>query len=83
MLLARPLRGAGGQVTDFAIMYLSPGYADPLGRPAAELAALTLLEAYPASASGDGLYARAERVLASGHPEHVHRPGQRPAGGRL
>ena len=71
VLLARPLRGAGGEITDFAIMYLSPGYADPLGRPAAELAALTLLEAYPASASGDGLYARAERVLASGHAEHV------------
>ena len=52
VLLARPLRGPGGEITDFAIMYLSPGYADPLGRPAAELAALTLLEAYPASASG-------------------------------
>ena len=52
-------------------MYLSPGYADPLGRPAAELAPLTLLEAYPASTSGDGLYARAERVLASGRAEHV------------
>ena len=71
VLLARPLRGARGEITDFAIMYLSPGYADPLGRPAAELAPLTLLEAYPASASGDGLYARAERVLASGHAEHV------------
>src|ERR1700722_13605884 len=70
-LLARPLRGPGGEITDFAIMYLSPGYADPLGRPAAELASLTLLEAYPASASGDGLYARAGRVLASGHAEHV------------
>jgi serine phosphatase RsbU (regulator of sigma subunit) len=71
VLLARPLRGVGGEITDFAIMYLSPGYADPLGRPAGELAALTLLEAYPASASGDGLYARAERVLASGRAEHV------------
>jgi serine phosphatase RsbU (regulator of sigma subunit) len=71
VLLARPLRGAGGEITDFAIMYLSPGYADPLGRPGGELAALTLLEAYPAGASGDGLYARAERVIASGHAEHV------------
>jgi hypothetical protein len=70
-LLARPLRGPGGEVSDFAIMYLSPGYADPLGRPAAELASLTLLEAYPSSTSGDGLYARAERVLASGRAEHV------------
>jgi serine phosphatase RsbU (regulator of sigma subunit) len=74
VLLARPLRGPGGEISDFAIMYLSPGYADPLGRPAAELAPLTLLEAYPASASGDGLYARAERVLAGGHSEHVAGP---------
>jgi serine phosphatase RsbU (regulator of sigma subunit) len=78
VLLARPLRGADGRITDFAIMYLSPGYADPLGRPAAELAALTLLEAYPASGSGDGLYARAERVLASGHGEHVPGPVSAP-----
>ncbi len=70
-LLARPLRGPGGEITDFAIVYLSPGYEDPLGRPAAELASLTLLEAYPASTSGDGLYARAARVLATGHAEHV------------
>jgi serine phosphatase RsbU (regulator of sigma subunit) len=70
-LLARPLRGPWGEISDFAIVYLSPGYADPLGRPAAELASLTLLEAYPASASGDGLYARAARVLATGHAEHV------------
>ena len=81
VLLARPLRGPGGEITDFAITYLSPGYADPLGRPAAEVAALTLLEAYPASASGDGLYARAERVLASGHPEHVAGPVSAPLSG--
>ena len=81
VLLARPLRGPGGEILDFAIMYLSPGYADPLGRPAAELASLTLLEAYPASASGDGLYARAERVLASGHPEHVAGPVSAPLTG--
>jgi len=71
VLLVRPLRGAGGEITDFGIVYLSPGYADPGGRPAAELAALTLLEAYPASTSGDGLFARAERVLTSGHAEHL------------
>ncbi|HEX4087132.1 MAG TPA: SpoIIE family protein phosphatase [Trebonia sp.] len=70
-LIVRPLRGDQGEVTDFAIMYLSPGYADPAGRPAQEIAPLTLLEAYPLSASGDGLYARALRVLATGHAEHV------------
>ena len=70
-LVVRPLRGASGEVTDFAIVYLSPGYADPAGRPAAEIAPLTLLEAYPRSTSGDGLFARALRVLASGHAEHA------------
>jgi hypothetical protein len=70
-LVARPLRDASGEVTDFAIVYLSPGYADPAGRPAAEIAPLTLLEAYPRSTSGDGLFARALRVLASGHAEHA------------
>jgi len=71
VLLVRPLRGAGGEITDFAIVYLSPGFADPAGRPAAELGALTLLAAYPMSTSGDGLFARAERVLTSGQAEHV------------
>jgi hypothetical protein len=71
MLLVRPLRGTDGGITDFGIVSLSPGYVDPAGRPAAELGTLTLLEAYPASTSGDGLFARAERVLTSGHAEHV------------
>jgi Stage II sporulation protein E (SpoIIE) len=70
-LVVRPLRDASGEVTDFAILYLSPGYADPAGRPAAEIAPLTLLEAYPRSTAGDGLFARALRVLASGHAEHA------------
>jgi hypothetical protein len=71
VLVARPLRGAGGSVTDFVVVHMSPGYVDPAGRAAGELAGLTLLEAYPASASGDGLFALAERVLASGRAEQV------------
>ena len=70
-LVVRPLRDAGGTVTDFVVVHMSPGYADPGGRPSAELAGLTLLEAYPASVSGDGLFAVAERVLASGRAEHL------------
>jgi hypothetical protein len=69
-LAVRPLRAADGEITDFAIVYVSPGYADPAGRTAAEVAPLTLLEAYPRSTSGDGLFARALRVLRSGSPEH-------------
>ena len=74
VLVVRPLRDADGTVRDFAVVHLSPGYTDPAGRPAASLAGLTLLEAYPASASGDGLFALAERVLASGRAEHVAGP---------
>jgi len=74
VLVVRPLWGGDGTVTDFGIVHLSPGYLDPAGRPAAELAGLTLLEAYPASASGDGLFALAERILASGRPEHIVGP---------
>jgi serine phosphatase RsbU (regulator of sigma subunit)/PAS domain-containing protein len=70
-LVVRPLRDAAGAVTDFQVVYLSPGYVDPAGRRRAELAGLTLLAAYPASTCGDGLFAMAERVLASGHAEHV------------
>jgi serine phosphatase RsbU (regulator of sigma subunit) len=70
-LVVRPLRDADGAVTDFCVVHLSPRYVDPGGRRPAELAGLTLLEAYPASASGDGLFAIAERVLASGRAEDV------------
>jgi len=73
-LVVRPLWGTDGTLTDFGLVHLSPGYVDPAGRPAAELAGLTLLEAYPAS-SEDGLFAMARRILASGRPEHVAGPG--------
>ncbi len=71
LLLVRPLRDRDGTVADFAITRVSDRYADPAGRPAGELAGVTLLEAYPASTSGDGLFARAVRVLASGRAEYV------------
>jgi hypothetical protein len=74
VLVVRPLWDAEGALTDFGVVHMSPGYVDPGGRPAAELAGLTLLEAYPASAAGDGLFAMAERILASGRAEHVTGP---------
>ncbi len=75
VLVVRPLRDTDGAVTDFAVVHMSPGYVDPGGRPAGELAGLTLLEAYPVSAAGDGLFAMAGRVLASGQAEHVTAAG--------
>ncbi len=71
VLVVRPLWDAGGTVLDFQVVHLSAGYVDPAGRPRAELAGLTLLEAYPASACGNGLFAMAVRVLASGRAEHA------------
>jgi serine phosphatase RsbU (regulator of sigma subunit) len=74
VLVVRPLRDGAGRLADFAITHLSPGYADPAGRPAADITGLTLLEAYPVSVSGEGLFARAARVLASGDAEYVPGP---------
>ena len=59
------------------IMHVSPGYVDPAGRPASALAGLTLLEAYPSSGSADGLFARANRVLATGRAECAQAPSPR------
>ena len=72
-LVVRPLWGTDGTLTDFGLVHLSPGYVDPAGRPSAELAGLTLLEAYPGS-SGEGLFAMARRILASGRAEHIAGP---------
>ena len=71
VLVAAPVTDAVGELTDFSIVHLSPGYIDPAGRSAADLAGHTLLRAYPDSVSDDGLFARAARVLADGAPQHV------------
>jgi serine phosphatase RsbU (regulator of sigma subunit) len=76
VLALRAIRDAGGRVTDFSIEHVSPGYHDPAGRIAADLSRLTLLEAYPASVSERGLFARAVQVLTEGR-------SQRDAGGAL
>ena len=62
---------AGGQVTDFLISYLSEGFTDPAGRPAADIAGRPLLEMYPGAALASGLFDQAVRVLASGRAEHI------------
>jgi hypothetical protein len=63
--------GAGNTPADFRIVHLSPGYIDPAGRAGPDIAGSTLLEAYPGCASGDGLAARAARVLADGAPQYA------------
>ena len=74
VLVAQAIRDAAGQLTDFSIEHVSPGFADPAGRPAPDVARLTLLEAYPAGVAGQGLFARARQVLADGVPQHVPGP---------
>jgi PAS domain-containing protein len=71
VLILRPVRDGDGAIVDFAMVHKGPGYVDPAGRPRSELGRLTLLEAYPASGSGEGLFARASRVLATGRAEYV------------
>jgi serine phosphatase RsbU (regulator of sigma subunit) len=74
VLVAQAIRDDAGQVTDFSIEHVSPGFRDPAGRAGSDLTGLTLLEAYPASVSGQGLFARATQVLADGVAQHVPGP---------
>jgi PAS domain-containing protein len=74
VLVVQAIRDDSGQVTDFSIEHVSPRFRDLAGRTGQDLARLTLLEAYPASVSGQGLFARAMRVLTDGVPQHVPGP---------
>jgi serine phosphatase RsbU (regulator of sigma subunit) len=74
VLVARGIRDDAGQLADFSIEHVSPGFSDPAGRSAPDVARLTLLEAYPAGVSGHGLFARARQVLADGVPQYVPGP---------
>ena len=74
VLVIRALRDAGGGLTDFSVEHVSPAFCDPAGRAELDLAKLTLLEAYPASVAGSGLFARARQILADGKAQHVPGP---------
>jgi PAS domain-containing protein len=74
VLVVQAIRDDSGRVTDFGIDHVSPGFRDLVGRTGTDLARLTLLEAYPASVSGPGLFARAMQVLTDGVPQHVPGP---------
>ncbi len=69
-MYAKAIR-TGGQVTDFLISYLSEGFTDPAGRPAADIAGRPLLEMYPGAALASGLFDQAVRVLATGRAERI------------
>jgi hypothetical protein len=74
VLVVQAIRDDAGQLTDFSIKHVSPGFCDPAGRPGVDLTKLTLLEAYPASIAGSGLFVRARQVLADGVAQHVPGP---------
>jgi len=74
VLVARAIRDADGGLTDFSIEHVSPAFCDPAGRTDIDLTRLTLLEAYPASVAGSGLFARARQVLADGVTQYVPGP---------
>jgi PAS domain-containing protein len=74
VLVAQAIRDDTGNVTDFSIEHVSPGFLDPAGRTGEDMARLTLLEAYPASGPAQGLFTRAMQVLADGIPQHVPGP---------
>jgi PAS domain-containing protein len=74
VLVAQAIRDGAGWLTDFSIEHVSPGFLDPAGRTSRDLARLTLLEAYPAGVTGQGLFARAAQVLADGVAQHVPGP---------
>jgi serine phosphatase RsbU (regulator of sigma subunit) len=74
VLVVRAIRDADGELTDFSIEHVSPAFRDPAGRTDIDLARLTLLEAYPASVAGSGLFARARQVLADEVTQNVPGP---------
>jgi serine phosphatase RsbU (regulator of sigma subunit) len=74
VLVIQAVRDDAGPVRDFSIEHVSPGFCDPEGRTGLDLSRRTLLEAYPASIAGSGLFARASQVLADGVPQYVPGP---------
>jgi serine phosphatase RsbU (regulator of sigma subunit)/PAS domain-containing protein len=74
VLVARAIRDSDGGLTDFSIEHVSPAFCDPAGRTDIDLTKLSLLEAYPASVAGSGLFARARQVLTDGVTQYVPGP---------
>ena len=74
VLVLRAIPDDGGHIADFSIEHVSPGYHDPAGRTGPDLTRLTLLEAYPASVSAEGLFAQAVQVLTGGTSAHTPGP---------
>jgi serine phosphatase RsbU (regulator of sigma subunit)/PAS domain-containing protein len=71
LLFAEAVRDDDGEVTDFRIDHVSPGFRDPAGRGPADLAGRLLLELYPAAAAAGGLFDTCVTALVTGEPQRV------------
>jgi serine phosphatase RsbU (regulator of sigma subunit)/PAS domain-containing protein len=74
LLFAHADTDDAGEVTDFRIDHVSPGFRDPAGRGSAELTGRRLLELYPAAALAGGLFDSCLAALVTGEPQYV--PGE-------
>jgi len=70
-LFAYAERDDRGEITDFRIDHVSPGFRDPAGRDRAGLAGRQLLELYPGAALAGGLFDSCLAALATGEPQDV------------
>ncbi|MEU0987352.1 SpoIIE family protein phosphatase [Streptomyces sp. NPDC005953] len=68
LLLLTPLLDADGHLVDFRIRHVNSRFADPAGRPPAQIRGALLLEAYPLAAEDHALYGKIEHVHATGEP---------------
>ncbi|MFG2666181.1 SpoIIE family protein phosphatase [Streptomyces sp. NPDC048387] len=62
-----------GRLADFRIRHVNSRFADPAGRPRADVNGALLLEAYPMAAGEGGLFDTVERVHATGEPFRAER----------
>lgn len=70
-----PVLDPDGRLADFRIRHVNSRFADPAGRPRADVNGALLLEAYPTAAGDNGLFGIVERVHATGEPFRAERVG--------
>ncbi|MFD0355268.1 SpoIIE family protein phosphatase [Streptomyces sp. NPDC127110] len=68
-----PVLDAEGRLADFRIRHANSRFADPAGRPRADVHGALLLEAYPMAGGDSGLFDTIERVHATGEPFRAER----------
>jgi serine phosphatase RsbU (regulator of sigma subunit) len=73
VLAVRPLTDERGQLTDFVIDHVNPGFADPVpaGLAPGDLVGHRLRAVYPGGGLGEILFATARAVFATAAPLHV------------